>query len=80
MPRYYFDMRDPHLVRDEEGVEFRDIEEAKIEGARCLAEMAKDRVPGVIQQTMIVEVKDENRLPLLELRLRLEAIVVASAA
>ena len=47
MPLYYFDTRDDRgFVRDDTGLEFDTLEQAKAEAARALVDMARDPSPG----------------------------------
>lgn len=63
MPRYYFDVRDGESAStDDEGIDFRTLESAWSEAARCAAELAKDRLPERLvhgDQQMTVDVRDE---------------------
>jgi hypothetical protein len=64
MPLYYFDTRDDRgFVRDDTGLEFDTLEQAKAkaEAARALVDMARDRVPGPDRLVFVVEVRDENK-------------------
>ena len=46
MPRFYFDVRDGlRFTPDNVGLMFSDIEAAKVEATRALAEIAKDVLP-----------------------------------
>lgn len=56
--RYYFDIRDDTgLYPDEEGLEFDTQQEAEVEAARSLANLAKDFA--TIRQDVSVEVRTE---------------------
>jgi hypothetical protein len=58
MTRYYFDIRDDTgLYPDEEGLEFDTQQEAEVEAARSLANLAKDFA--TIRQDVSVEVRTE---------------------
>ena len=47
MPRFYFDVRDDDKsIRDDEGLEYVDIQGARDAAARALADVAKDVLPG----------------------------------
>ncbi len=73
MPLYYFDTHDDKgVVRDDIGLEFDTLEQAKAEAARALVDIARDRVPGPDRLVFVVEVSDENKQPLLEARLMIE--------
>ena len=59
MPLYFFDTRDGNkFVFDEIGLECQGIEEARDQAALCLAEMAKDVLPGSTRRELAVEVRD----------------------
>jgi hypothetical protein len=57
---------------DDEGTELRDLGAARDEAAVAVAEMAKDSLPGQSRQEMVIEVRDENRRPLLRAALSFE--------
>ncbi|WLB24068.1 DUF6894 family protein [Bradyrhizobium japonicum] len=59
MTRYYFDIRDDTgLYPDEEGLEFDTQQEAEVEAARSLANLAKDFA--TIRKDVSVEVRTES--------------------
>jgi hypothetical protein len=73
MPRYYFDIHDDDLFTpDDEGVDLDGVEAARDEAARTLGEIARDVLPGSLRRVLKVEVRDEDREPLLEARLVFE--------
>ena len=73
MPLFYFDVRDGHkLMRDDDGLEFPNIEAARDEATRALGELAKDVLPGRAVREMAIEVRDEVKDPLLRTVLRFE--------
>jgi hypothetical protein len=73
MPLFYFDVRDGHkLMRDDDGLEFPNIEAARDEATRALGELAKDVLPGRAVREMAIEVRDEVKDPLLRTILRFE--------
>ena len=73
MPLYFFDTRDGDtFVPDEIGLEFQAIEEARDQAALCLAEMAKDVLPGSTRRELAVEVRDG--VPVLRASLVFEAV------
>jgi hypothetical protein len=58
MPRYFFDTRDNGtFIEDDVGLEMSSLEEVKIEATRCLAEMARDVLPGSVRRDLAVEVR-----------------------
>ena len=64
MPLYYFDTHDDKgVVRDDIGLEFDTLEQAKAEATRALVDIARDRVPGPDRLVFVVEVSDENKQP-----------------
>lgn len=77
MPRYYFDTRDDDLfIEDDEGLDLPDLDAARAQAAKGLAEMAIDVLPSSIQRDMAVEVRDQRQL-LLTTLLHFEAVVLA---
>lgn len=73
MPRYYFDMQEgDRVVPDEVGVVFPDIESARDQATRALAEIARDTFPGALRREIAIDVKDDTRAPLLRARLTFE--------
>jgi hypothetical protein len=73
MPHYYFDTRDnENFIADEIGLDLQDVEAARDEAARGLADLAKDILPEGIQRTLAIEVKDEFKRPLLRTALVFE--------
>jgi hypothetical protein len=72
-PLFYFDVRDGHkLMRDDDGLEFPNIEAARDEATRALGELARDVLPGRAVREMAIEVRDEVKDPLLRTVLRFE--------
>jgi hypothetical protein len=75
MPQYYFDLRDSTgVLIDEEGVELRDIDVARQEAARALADMAREALGGDTGQPaqhMTVEVRD-NAGPVFQVKFSFE--------
>ena len=60
MPRFYIDTSDQQrYVRDEDGIEFEDVEAATRAAAEGLADMTRDIVLGVENRTLIAIVRDE---------------------
>jgi hypothetical protein len=66
-------------VRDDTGLEFDTLEQAKAETARALVDMARDRVPGPERLVFVVDVRDENKRLLVEARLIIEIAHKAGA-
>ena len=64
VPRVYFDVRDGlRFTPDNVGLMFSDIEAAKVEATRALAEIAKDVLPAAFVREMAIEVRDEHKEP-----------------
>lgn len=75
MPRYYFASIDRDgLIPPERTYEFANDVEAIAEARRALAEMALDGLPKEPMNMLSVEVFDEKRQPIMEVRLTLETI------
>ena len=73
VPLFYFDVRDGQkLMRDDDGLEFPNIEAARDEATRALGELARDVLPGRAVREMAIEVRDEVKEPLLRTVLRFE--------
>lgn len=71
MPHYYFDhIENAARIPDEDGVDLPDIEAAKAEAAKALAELVHQAPPGDGHRFSI-EVRDQ-REPVLHCRLSLE--------
>ncbi|SEH87204.1 hypothetical protein SAMN05216228_1010168 [Rhizobium tibeticum] len=75
MPRYYFQIIDSRTAEPlEVSCEFVDVDTAKAEARQALAESAADGLPEAPLNMMSVELFDENRRPITEIRLILEEI------
>ncbi|GMB81420.1 hypothetical protein NN6n1_22030 [Shinella zoogloeoides] len=75
MERYYFKIQDQDgVLQPDRGFDFPDLERAKEEAKTLLAEMALDGLPREPVDSISVELQDANRVPLLTMRLVLEAI------
>ena len=74
MARYFFDWRDNNEAfdQDEEGVEFADLERAKIEASNSLLERAQEILPGHDRHSLSIEVRDSSGEPVLIITLVLE--------
>jgi hypothetical protein len=76
MRTYYFDTRDDdHLIKDDVGLEFPDLESVKTQAALSLAELARDALPGSAKRKLAVEVRDETQ-PVLVATLTFEAVLL----
>jgi hypothetical protein len=66
MPRFYFDVRDgDRFIRDEDGLDYSNIEAARDAATVALAEMAKDALPRAERHHIAIEVRDGAKQPLL---------------
>jgi hypothetical protein len=60
MPRYFFDTYDgDRFIRDDEGLELRNIEAAKAEAQKALPDIARDVLPNGNQISFVASVRDE---------------------
>jgi hypothetical protein len=76
MPHYFFDTRDnSHFMRDESGLELDDLEAARDEATRGLADLARDALPGTIRRELAVEVRDGGDQAVLRAALWFEVAV-----
>jgi hypothetical protein len=57
---------------DDDGLEFPDIHQARVEASRALAEMVKEAMPDGAHKEMAIEVRSENRKPLLKVQITFE--------
>ena len=62
------------MLQDDEGLEFDGIEDARELGARILAELVRDTLPGSINRELTIVVRDDAKEPLLRTRLVFETI------
>ncbi|MBB1248840.1 MULTISPECIES: DUF6894 family protein [unclassified Rhizobium] len=75
MPKYFFSVLDRDGASPaEKAYEFDNDSQAVEEGRKALAEMALDGLPGEPLNMIAVEVFDEIRRPIVEIRLTLEFI------
>ncbi|WP_262273290.1 DUF6894 family protein [Microvirga yunnanensis] len=60
MPRYFFDTYDgERFLPDETGLEFDDLQAAKLKAKEALPEMAKEALPDGNYRSFVVSVRDE---------------------
>lgn len=60
MARFFFDSRDgSNLVRDDEGLELDGMEAAKLAATRGLGDWARDAIPGAVNRSLAIEVRDD---------------------
>lgn len=75
MPRYFFTTVDASgSAQSDVSFDFLDIEAAKDEAMALLSGMVKEALPGPPLDMLAVEIFDEDKKPLVELRLLLEVI------
>ena len=60
MPRYFFDVLDGGLIRDEEGLELASIEAARMEVLRTLPAMAADVRTQREARQLRIDVRDQS--------------------
>jgi hypothetical protein len=73
---YFFDTRDgDSFIKDDIGLDLPDLQSAKAQAAKSLAELARDVLPGVERRTLIVEVRNEHQ-PILTALIVFEAILL----
>ena len=78
--RYYFDSRDgDSLAWDQEGVECADLERARREAARGLAEFARDILPLLAARKLSISVRDEDGHEVLTASLAFDVRVMMNA-
>jgi hypothetical protein len=76
MPLYFFDTRDDdQLLADDEGLVFPNLEAVKVEAAKCLAELARDVIPGSLRRVLTVEVRDAEG-PVMRAMMTFEAVLL----
>ena len=79
MPRFYFDIRDGEsLVADEVGVEFPTVNEARDDASRTLGQMMKEAMPDGQHHDMAVEVRGDDKRPLLKVQITFEVQPLAN--
>lgn len=79
MPHYFFDTDDgAGLVRDEDGLELSDNERARNEGARGLAEMAREAINRGLPKIVTMWIRGENETALLRLTMHFEIRALGS--
>ena len=73
MPRFYFDIRDGEsLVADEDGLEFPTLNEARDDASRTLGQMMKQAMPDGQRHDLAVEVRGDDKRPLLKVQITFE--------
>ena len=75
MPRFYFDMlrEGDSFTRDDDGLEFVNLDEAAAEAANSAAELGRDRLPKGHAPEIMVEVRDEHGERVLTVTARLRS-------
>jgi hypothetical protein len=60
--RYFFQLSDGHLLTDDEGSVFEDLDAAKVEAARIAGEWLRDNADEFAEEgALLVEVLDERK-------------------
>ena len=78
MTLYFFDTRDDDkFSQDDLGVSFPNLEAAKLEATRSLAELARNVIPGGLRHVLIIEVRDALG-PVLKAMMHFEAVILRS--
>jgi hypothetical protein len=73
MPRYYFDVRDgDHFAIDPDGLDLPGIKEARTDASMALAEMVRDAMPDGPCRAMAIEVRGEDKEPLVKVQILFE--------
>ena len=79
MPLYFFDTRDGDMfISDDVGNELPDLKAATVEAARFLGELARDVLAKSTRRVLIVDVRNEQDLRVLEARLTFEAVILTA--
>ncbi|GLQ55367.1 DUF6894 family protein [Devosia nitrariae] len=60
MPRYFFDIEDGHVVRDNDGRELANLEAAKAEANRALSDAVKDDFTRDALREACINIRDES--------------------
>jgi hypothetical protein len=75
MPFYFLDTQNHEPIAEDEGFEFRNLEEAKVQAAGYLVDAAKGHLtPDRDRQEIVCIIKDDKKQALLRLRLVLEIV------
>jgi hypothetical protein len=75
MPRYYFDVRNDEACSfDDDGLVLDGLQAALDQATRTLTEHAREVLPRVTRKVLAIEVRDEAKRPLFELRLAFDAV------
>ena len=59
MPRFFFDTYDERYVPDQDGLNLKHIEAAKLEAQKALPDLTKDALPGGNHRSFVVNVRDD---------------------
>ena len=79
VPLYFFDTRDGDMfISDDVGNELPDLKAATVEAARFLGELARDVLAKSARRVLIVDVRNEQDLRVLEARLTFEAVILTA--
>ena len=74
MARYFFDVSDDELLRDEEGLEFADAQCAAHEALQSLPDMAKRLLPTMGSETVAITMRNEHGTALYRAKLTIEGV------
>lgn len=72
MPRYFFDVEDGELTRDEDGQVFAGLREVEQECMRAICEMGRDWLPDGKTRRIGITVRDDADRPVLTLTLSVD--------
>ncbi len=68
MPRFYFDIRDGHgIEHDPVGLDLPDLDAARTEARRALAEMTQEEINASGRGVICIEIRTRRGEPLVEL-------------
>jgi len=73
MPRYYFDVLDHQLFKDDEGLEFADLAAVRAAALRSLPDMARSFADVEDGREVSITVRNEAGRPILEAMLTIDA-------
>jgi hypothetical protein len=80
MARFYFDSRDgDDLSVDDEGIEFSSFEAVKREAAKSLALIAIDVLPGSLERSLGIDVRNETHELVLVTELKFKTLALLDA-
>jgi hypothetical protein len=80
VPRYFFDVEDGELTRDEDGQVFASLREVEEECMRAICEMGRDWLPDGKTRRIEIIVRDDADRPVLTMTLSVDVERAAAAA